>query len=103
MTQRRVLLVLGIVTFLAFVTVWQRIQTAQWGYRISEAMEAKKKLNEERETLRVELSSVTSPQYLFALAQEKKIVVSYGKGEEKTNSRITAMPNELQKLLAEYQ
>lgn len=100
MTQRRVLLVLAIVTFLAFVTVWQQIQTVRWGYRISEAMVAKKKLNEERETLRVELSSVTSPQQLFTLAQERKIMVGYAKGQR---NRITILPNESQNLLAEQE
>lgn len=90
MTQRRLLLVIAIVTCLGFITVWQQIQTTRWGYKISEANELKTQMKQEQESLRVQLTSLTSPKRLLTLAEQKDIEVGYNNGTSmvKVSSRI---------------
>lgn len=80
MTQKRLLVVIAVVTFLGLVTVWQQIQTMRWGYRISESTELKKQLVEEQKTLEIQLTNLTSPQQLLARAQDKGIKMAYQTG-----------------------
>jgi len=89
MTYKRLLLVIAVMAVLGLVTVWQQVQTMRWGYRISESVEAKKRLLEEQKNLDVELSAFTSPSQLLVLAQKKGIAMDYRLGVNMLDATAT--------------
>lgn len=77
MSTTRLMLIIALVTFLGLITAWQQIQTTRWGYCISEVMELKKQILEEKKTLEIQLTHIESPRQLLAMAQEKRITLDY--------------------------
>ena len=93
MTQGRFVVIIVIVTFLGLVTVWQQVQTLQWGYNISETESAKKRIMEEHKTLSLQLSQVKSPPQLLELARTRQIILDYPQQVKTPNRQAGIIQN----------
>ncbi|MDI6732904.1 MAG: hypothetical protein QME51_02075 [Planctomycetota bacterium] len=61
----RFYVIIGLITFLGLVTTWQQIQTVRYGYRISQINKVKEKVVNEQLSLKLELTTLKSPQHLL--------------------------------------
>ena len=77
MTTRRLILIIGLITFLGLITAWQQIQTVRFGYQISEANQIKQRLIEEEKALEICVARLKSPEKLLARSTRMKVNLVY--------------------------
>ncbi|MBA7530876.1 hypothetical protein ES705_23087 [subsurface metagenome] len=77
MTTRRLILIIGLITFLGLITAWQQIQTLRLGYQISEANQTKKQLLDEEKALEICVARLKSPGNLLARSVRMKVNLVY--------------------------
>ena len=76
MTTRFILLV-GIITFLALITVWQEVQSVRFGYNISELIKVQNALTRENINLAIQLAHLKSPDSLMNQAKTMQVALVY--------------------------
>lgn len=74
---KRLILIIALITFLALITVWQKIQTIRFGYTIPESTQVKEQLLRQNTFLTIQLSRLKSPDYLVAQAKTTELTLLY--------------------------
>lgn len=62
---KRLLLVIGLITFMGFITAWQQIQTVRLGYHISKTNKFREQIINEQKILKLKFTSLKSPDHLL--------------------------------------
>ncbi|MBI4711888.1 MAG: hypothetical protein HY762_01075 [Planctomycetes bacterium] len=73
MHTKRLVIIIGLITFLGLITAWQQVQTIRWGYQISELATLRDKLFTGEQSIKIKLANLKSPQNLMIYAQSKQI------------------------------
>jgi len=68
---KRIYLILGMITIMAFVTAWMQMQIVRQGYTISEIVKAREQAINEQKKLRMQVISMKTPQNLVPPGREK--------------------------------
>lgn len=74
---KRLILVIALVTFLALIAVWQKVQTIRFGYQISESTQVKKQLLRQNTFFTIQLTQSRSPDHLVTQAKTTKLTLFY--------------------------
>jgi hypothetical protein len=83
MTTRFILLV-GIITFLALITVWQEVQSVRFGYNISELIKVQNALTRDNINLTIQLARLKSPDSLMNQAKTMQVALGYPSVNDKS-------------------
>ena len=77
MHNKRLILLIVIITLLGLITAWQQIQTVRLGYRVSDLAVIKQKLTTQNHTLQTDLTAVKSPNRLRMTADTCQMKLIY--------------------------
>lgn len=74
---KRLILVIALVTFLALIAVWQKVQTIRFGYQISESTQVKEQLSRQNTFFTIQLTQSKSPDHLVTQAKNTELTLFY--------------------------
>lgn len=73
---KRLLLVIGLITFMGFIAAWQQIQTVRLGYHISKTNKFMEDVLNEQKILKLKLTSLKSPDHLLVTEASQNVTLT---------------------------
>jgi len=73
---KRLLLVIGLITFMGFIAAWQQIQTVRLGYHISQTNKFREEVLNEQKILKLKLTSLKSPDHLLGMETSQNVTLT---------------------------
>ena len=70
---KRLLLVIGLITFMGFIAAWQQIQTVRLGYHISKTNKFREDVLNEQKIFKLKLTSLKSPDHLLVTETSQNV------------------------------